>query len=634
MKLPLLRVLALAALLCRPSLAADSRSEAKTAEGNPNIVLIVADDLGQRDVGCYGSTFHKTPHIDALARRGMLFRNAYSASPLCSPTRASILTGLAPARIGITAPNCHVAEVMLEKRLAGSGARVRVADSITRLKTDYLTLPEVLRDAGWHTGHLGKWHLGAEPYSPLQHGFASDLPHTPGPGPGGGNGYFAPWSFWKGEGQPGDHIEDRMAAEAEKFIAANKARPFFLNYWAFSVHSPWMAKDAYIAEATPRADKHAPQRNAMYAGMVRSLDDAVGRITAALEANGVAENTLIIFTSDNGGWHNVAKEATKNKAFAAVPVTSNAPFRSGKASNYEGGTRVPLLAVWPGKIAPGTTSDALAQSTDFFPTLLELTQLPPPAGVKFDGASIAPALRGEPMQRDTIFSHFPHGGRSDIGGFRPATWVRRGDWKLIRFFADNDDGSDKLELFNLREDIGETKNLAAENPARAAALNALIAGYLKDTEAVVPVLNTAPAPAKDGRDKKDAMDPLLGWKARGCNAAVKDGILTVTGTSAAPFLGFAPGKLAADAKLHIRIRSNGGSGKIEWLLGAKAAPDTAKSAEFKLTANEWAEVTADIPATPDQPGILRLHLPAQEKPAELDWLELQSSDTKPRRWDF
>lgn len=461
------------------------------AAEKPNIVFILADDLGGRDLGCYGSTFHQTPHIDALARRGMLFRQAYSASPLCSPTRASILTGLHPARIGITAPNCHLAPVQLEKRLIKGPGRVLVADSITRLKTDYLTIAEVLRDAGWRTGHLGKWHLGREPFSPLQHGFESDLPHTPAPGPGGGKGYFAPWQFWPGEGQPGDHIEDRMALEAEKFIAANKDRRFFLNYWAFSVHSPWMAKQDYIAEAAQRARPGSPQRNPVYAGMIRSLDDAVGRIVAALEKNGVAERTLIVFTSDNGAWHNVAKEATNNANFADVPVTSNAPFRSGKASNYEGGTRVPLLAVWPGKIAAGVTSDAVVQSTDFFPTLLDLVQLPRPVGVKFDGESFAPALRGEPLARDTIFSHFPHSGRSDIEGFRPGTWVRRGDWKLIRFFAGNDDGTDRLELYNLREDVGETRNLAKEKPELARELNALITGFLEDTEAVIPKLNPA-----------------------------------------------------------------------------------------------------------------------------------------------
>ncbi len=606
-----------------------------SAAGKPNIVLILADDLGGRDTGCYGSTFHRTPHIDALARRGMLFRQAYSASPLCSPTRASILTGLAPARTGITAPNCHLAEVMLEKRLVKgtAGAKVLVADSVTRLKTDYLTLPEVLRDAGWRTGHFGKWHLGAEPYSPLQHGFESNLPHTPGPGPGGGNGYFAPWQFWTGEGKPGDHIEDRIAEEAVKFIAVNKDRPFFLNYWAFSVHSPLMAKEEYITEAAKRADANSPQRNPMYAGMVRSLDDAVGRIVAALDEHKLADNTLILFTSDNGGWHNAAKEATKSRTPAAVPVTSNAPFRSGKASNYEGGTHVPLLAVWPGKIAPGTTSEAIVQSTDFFPTLLELAQLPAPAGVKFDGLSIAPALRGEQLKREAIYSHFPHGGRGDIEGFRPGTWVRRGDWKLIRFFAGNSDGSDKLELYNLREDAGESKNLSAEQPDSARELNTLITGFLNDTKAVVPVLNPQYRPGAAANDGKDAKDPLLGWKARNGTAAVKDGIVTVNGAGTAPFLGFAPGKLSTGSKLRFRIQSSGGIGKVEWLAGAKAKPGTAQSTEFTLTAGAWEEITADIPADPDTSGIMRLYIPAQDQPVGIDWIELSTAG-KTRRWGF
>ena len=502
------------------------------------------------------------------------------------------------------------------------------AESITRLKTDYVTLPEVLRDAGWRTGHLGKWHLGAEPYSPLQHGFESDLPHTPGPGPGGGNGYFAPRQFWKGEGKPGDHIEDRMAEEAEKFIAANRERPFFLNYWAFSVHSPWMAKDDYTAEGAARADRNAPQRNPVYAGMIRSLDDAVGRISAALERNGVAENTIIIFTGDNGGWHNVAREASKNKEWADVPVTSNAPYRSGKASNYEGGTRVPLLVVWPGKIAPGSTSDAIVQSTDFFPTLLELTQLPQPAGIKFDGASFAAALRGETLKRDTIFSHFPHGGRSDIDGFRPGTWVRRGDWKLIRFFADNEDGSDKLELYNLRDDIGETKNLVAEKPGLASELNALIAGFLNDTEAVVPVLNPSVKTKAAA-----ARDPLLGWKARACATVLKDGILTVTGKGAAPFLGFSAGKIGGPAVVSFRVRTTtGGAGKVEWLPTPQAA-DKAKSVEFQIPGGGWQDVSVALPAE-GRLGIVRLYLPAQKEPVELDWIELKPAGDKSQRADF
>lgn len=621
-------LLALLMLLVLPSAA--------FAAGKPNIVIILADDLGQRDLGCYGSTFHKTPHIDALARRGMKFTQAYSASPLCSPTRASLLTGLHPARIGITAPNCHLPTVSLEKRLSAGSPTTRVlnADSITRLDTSYLTLPKVLRGAGWRTGHLGKWHLGAEPYSPLQHGFESDLPHTAGPGPGGGNGYFAPWQFWKGEGKPGDHIEDRMAEEAEKFIAANKGQPFFLNYWAFSVHSPWMAKEDYTAEAAARVDKSAPQRNPMYAGMLRSLDDAVGRITAALEKNGVAENTIILFTGDNGSWHNAPREASKNKAWADVPVTSNAPYRSGKASNYEGGTRVPLIAVWPGKIAAGTTSEAIVQSTDFFPTLLELTGTTTAQQRSFDGISFAPALRGGAFTRDAIFCHFPHGGRNDIDGFRPATWVRRGDWKLIRFYAENDDGSDNIDLYNLRDDVSETKNLAATKPEVATELNALITRYLADTEAVVPKLNpnfsqsAAEKPAGKGPDK--AKDPLLGWKARQCEATVKNGIVHITAAGQEPFLGFAAGKIAAGSELRFRLKSDGGSGKVAWL-SAPDAKDTPKPSPFAMKAGAFTEIAAPIPAPGDQTGIIRLYLPA---PAELDWIELEQPGAKPRRWEF
>lgn len=478
----------------------------------PNIVFILADDLGGRDLGCYGSTFHQTPHLDALAKRGMLFTQAYSASPLCSPTRSSILTGMAPARTGITAPACHVPQVILEKALMKGGPQTRVlgAESVTRMRTEYVTLAELFKQAGYRTGHFGKWHLGPAPYSPLEQGFDVDLPHTPGPGPGGGNGYFAPWAFWKNEGKPGDHIEDRMAEEAVKFMQENRDRPFFLNYWAFSVHSPWMAKADYIKEAAQHAAPTSGQCNPMYAGMIRSLDEAVGRLTKTLDELKIADKTLVVFTSDNGAWHNVPKEAMgKNSSYSNVPVTSNAPFRSGKASNYEGGTRVPLLIAWPGHVEPGSRSAEVVQSVDFFPTLVELCQLKSPEGQPLDGVSIAPAMKGGKVEREAIFCHFPHGGRSDIEGFLPGTWVRRGDWKLIRFFAAAEDGSDGLELYNLAEDVSETKNLALQKPELVSELNKLISDYLKHTEAVVPRLNPAYKPKSEPTAKGRVVG---GWK--------------------------------------------------------------------------------------------------------------------------
>ena len=575
-------------------------THAAEKEAKPNIVFILADDLGGHDLGCYGSTFHRTPNLDALAKRGMLFTNAYSASPLCSPTRSSILTGLAPARIGITAPNCHLPAIQLEKRLVAEGpnAKVLVADSITRLKTEYATLPKSLKQAGYRTGHFGKWHLGAEPYSPLQHGFDIDLPHTAGPGPGGGNGYFAPWAYWKGEGKPGDHIEDRMAEEAVKFIKANKDRPFFLNYWAFGVHSPWMGRKEYVEEAAKRADPKAPQRNPVYAAMIRSLDDAVGRIVATLEENKLADNTIIVFTSDNGGWHNVAKEATDNAAYAGIPVTSNAPLRSGKASNYEGGTHVPLLVLWPGKTKAGSRNETVAQSTDFFPTLLEMANIEPPSGVKFDGTSIAPAFLGGPVKREAIFSHFPHGGRADIDGFRPGTWVRKGDWKLIRFFADNPDGRDKLELYNLKDDIGEAKNLAAEKPEMAKELNGMIAAFLKDTDAVVPKLNPkfqAPPAAPSGwQTSKDA------------KLEVKEGAWILASSGGDPYMAIRDLPAGTGPfTLELRMKSNSrGSGQVFWMAAEDKVFHRDRSAAFEPKHDgEWQTCEIKLPTVKPLTGL-------------------------------
>ena len=246
----------------------------------PNVVFILADDLGWRDTALYGSTYYETPNIDRLATRGMMFRNAYAASPLCSPTRSSIMTGLYPARIGITTPVCHLPEVVLEQTVQATAPPAQKAltpNSVTRLKLEYVTLAESFKAAGYRTAHFGKWHLGREPYDPLHQGFDADLPHTPAPGPVGG--YLGgPWKFWPDQGKPGDHIEDRMAEEAEKFIRANKGAPFYLNYWAFSVHSPWQAKPTLLEKYKRKADPGNPQHNPVYAAMVESLDTAIGRV--------------------------------------------------------------------------------------------------------------------------------------------------------------------------------------------------------------------------------------------------------------------------------------------------------------------------------------------------------------------
>jgi len=268
-----------------PLLAVALAPLASVAADRPNVVLILADDLGVRDLGCFGSSFHETPNLDRLAARGVRLTNAYSASPLCSPTRSSIMTGQYPARIGITAPVCHVEPLNLEKRLQPGKGRVLQANSLTRLATDYHTLAEALREAGYATAHFGKWHLGhnlaaGDAYEPRDQGFDVDFPHTPrAAGPGGG--YFAPWKFITDPAitdKAGRHIDARMADEAGAFIRAHKDRPFFVNFWLFSVHSPWNARPESIAHFERKSDPADPQRNPLYAAMVKGLDDAVGRL--------------------------------------------------------------------------------------------------------------------------------------------------------------------------------------------------------------------------------------------------------------------------------------------------------------------------------------------------------------------
>ena len=312
----------------------------------PNVIFILADDLGWRDTGCYGSTFYETPNIDRLASRGVRLTQAYAANPLCSPTRASILTGQYPARIGITWPACHEPVAQLEKKLDPGDPSVKVlnAASLNRLRPEYFTLAEALQEAGYATAHFGKWHLGYNgPYEPKDQGFESDFPHTPAaPGPAGG--YFAPWKFIHDPpltGHPGEHIEDRMSAEAAKFIREHRNRPFYLNYWAYSVHAPFNARRDYIEHFQRKADAKNPQHNPLYAAMVKSLDDGVGRLLQAVDETGIADRTIIVFFSDNGGYV-AAPKTTDPEGFEDAPVTSNAPLRGGKGSLYEGGTRVPL----------------------------------------------------------------------------------------------------------------------------------------------------------------------------------------------------------------------------------------------------------------------------------------------------
>jgi len=499
-------------LLLAP-LAALTAAEKKNDK--PNVVFILADDLGWKDTSLYGSTFFETPNIDRLAKRGMLFTQAYAASPLCSPTRGSILTGLYPGRIGITTPCCHEPAVRLEATLAAKAQpykRALEAVSASRLKTEYYTLAEAFHDDGYVTGHFGKWHLGEEPYSPLQQGFDVDVPHYSGPGPAGS--YQGPWKFppkLNFIGQPGENIEDRMADEAIKFLKTNKDKPFYLNYWAFSVHGPWDSKPEVIEKYRGKAKPDSAQRNPVYGAMVETLDKNVGKLLDTLDELKIADNTIIVFFSDNGGLYQTNKCLVPG--YDDIPITSNAPLRGGKATIYEGGTREPCVVVWPGKVKPASQSDAFFSSVDWYPTLLEMTGVTPKQAVKFDGVSEVPALLGKGAPRDTVFCFFPHYIPAHNIDTVPSVWVRRGDWKLIRFFCDSPDQTDRFELYNLKDDLGETKNLAAEHPDKVKEFDALISEHLKEINAVIPVKNPAydstakaPEPGKKPQKAKKPVD--------------------------------------------------------------------------------------------------------------------------------
>lgn len=475
----------------------------------PNVIFILADDLGWSDTTLYGHTqYYRTPNVERLAKRGMLFTRAYSDSPLCSPTRSSIMTGQSPARTGVTAPVCHVPEVKLKamvKDKAGSGSKALICDSATRLDTNYFTLAEAFKAAGYATAHFGKWHLGPEPYSPLQQGFDVDLPHWSGPAPAGS--FVAPWKFKNfKENYPLEHIEDRMSEEAVKWMEQNKDHPFFMNYWQFSVHAPFNAKSNLIEKYRGTINTNDAQHSPTYAAMVESMDDAVGKLLDAVDRLGIADHTVIVFYSDDGGnMYNTVDDTTP---------TSNRPLRGGKATVYEGGVRVPCVVAWPGLTKPGSRTDSIIQTEDFYPTFVQLLGLKPQPGQIFDGVSVADSFTGKPFIHPPIFIYFPHSpGVPDV--LPPAVTVTDGDWKLMRLFYQGENGAHDFRLFNLKNDIGETNDLAAAQPARVKQMDALIEKFLSRTQAVTPKPNSAydPTAKKTGPPqgkRKPAKKPAAG----------------------------------------------------------------------------------------------------------------------------
>lgn len=438
---------------------------ARSETAHRNVVLIFIDDLGWRDLGVQSSEFYLTPHIDRLAAEGMRFTDGYAACTVCSPTRASLLTGRYPARVGIT------------DWIRGHSrpwAKLRVPEFHFHLPFDEVTLAESLGEAGYTSASIGKWHLGEEDSYPEAHGFDLNIAGTDRGQP---PRYFSPYNIPTLEDGPeGEFLTDRMAAEAARFIDDNRERPFFLYLPLFAVHTPIQAKEELNEKYRERIRPGDDQRNPAYAAMVHSVDDAVGTVMEALRRNGLDENTMVIFTSDNGG---------------LIPVTSNWPLREGKGSAYEGGVRVPLIIRAPGWAEPGSVSEEPSITPDLALTIWEWTGVAAPDRA-LDGVSLAPALKGEGgLERDAIFWHYPH---YHPGGATPYSAMREGDYKLIHYYED-----DRLELYNLREDIGESYNLAAIEPERAQAMKERIAAWLQEVDAQMPEPNPDYDPERAGQ---------------------------------------------------------------------------------------------------------------------------------------
>jgi len=444
----------------------------------PNLVFFLIDDLGRNDLGCYGSDFYQTPNIDRLAAEGMKFTDAYAACPVCSPTRASLMTGKYPARLQLTDWLPGRAD-RPDQKLARPAIR-------QQLPLEETTIAEALKAAGYTTGIIGKWHLGGEGFEPEKQGFEVNIAgdHTGTP-----LSYFAPFKSAR-NGEPerfmpgleraaeGEYLTDRLTAEAERFIERNRAKPFFLYFPHYTVHIPLRAKQALIEKHLARKPGTV-HTNAIYAAMIESLDESVGRVVRKLEELQLADHTVIFFTSDNGGL------ATREGP--ATPATSNAPLRDGKGHLYEGGIRAPLLVRWPGGIPPGSVSHAPVSSVDYFPTILELAGVKPTARMVLDGVSIVPLLKqtGAP-KRDALFWHYPH--YSNQGG-KPGGAIRVGDWKLIEHYEDG-----RWELFNLKDDISERHNLAALEPKRAQQLGVRLDAWRREVGAQMMLPNPAYQP--------------------------------------------------------------------------------------------------------------------------------------------
>lgn len=629
------------------------------AERPLNVVLFLVDDMGWMDSSVYGSTYYDTPNMERLSRSALRFLDAY-AVPLCSPTRASILTGQYSARHGVTSATGHLPPqpegFAFLPPTAAANQRLRMPISRNFLAPEQYTLAEALQAAGYRTGHFGKWHLGiTPPHWPEAQGFDVAWHCEPSAGPPGG--YFSPYGVLPPESQPprtagrkqvvgtitdgedGEYITDRLTDEVIAFLEANREQPFFANIWHYGVHGPWGHKAELTREFAKQSDPAGRQGNPIMASMLKSIDQSLGRVLDTLDRLELTDNTLFIFYSDNGGnvHSNVpGTEKTRRAEQARSPMlgdwrrwagdqppTNNAPLREGKGRIYEGGQRVPLMIRWPGKTSPGTTTTAVVGPIDLYPTILDCVGLDRPQHQQIDGESLLPVLTGSgSLAREAYFTWFPH--------LIPAVSVRAGSWKLIRRFEPHPDYPEVRELYNLADDLGESRNLADNHPQRVAQLDALIDDFLRETAAITPQPNPA------FRQPAAAASPLVGLVPRSCTATQQDDSLRLTATGPLPFLGTAQVRMPGPLELTLRVRSpQGGVGRVHWKAPAEDSfPRDTQQVVFDIPGgNTWETVSVAVPVM-GTAGTVRLYLPATaDAPVDLQRIRFSNGSTS-RDWNF
>ena len=632
-----------------------------------NLVLILADDLGWADTTLYGKTsLYETPNIERLAKRGMRFPNAYS-SPICSPTRASILTGQNPARHGMTSPAAHLPEVRLEVTAQTRGAPHQKSCNLktaTRIRPEVPTLGEILKDSGYQTAHFGKWHLGREGYTPLEHGFDIDLPHWHGPGPK--TSYLAPWGYENpdfAEGTPGEHIEDRMAKEATAWLKKrDSGKPFFLNYWQFSVHAPFGAKPDLIEYYRKKIKRGEKQQSPTYAAMVHSLDDAVGSLLDTLDAEGLTDDTVVVFYSDNGGNIHCGLEETDAKGEKYVTaITSNDPLRGGKGGIREGGIRVPAVIVWPGVTKPGSINETRIQANDLYPTVLKMLNLGYPPNHLIDGVDFTKALKGKTLERKPMFTFVPgHGNTPEW--LPPSMAVHHGKWKFIRTFHYGENGRHQYWLHDLEKDIGEKTNLASKFPERVKEMDKWIDDYVAEAKVVVPLPNPEFDPAKfdpkligvqvgglkmppvkkapgtKGPPQTVRKEFMLGWIGKGMEVSTAPHSIKISNSHHQPFLANASLEVEGPVLASVRLHSaKGGKATLQWRTSdQKDFSAKGQSKKFSIKGGDWQDVEIKLPVKGTLQH-LRVFVPISKEPLEIDWIEIAPAGGKSKqseRWDF